>query len=175
MSNSLSNVMPKLLARGLMALREQAIMPRIINGDYSADAAQKGDTIDVPIPSIVPASDVTPSNTPPVPGDSAPTKVQIVLSNWKKSNFFLNDKELNDIDANKNYLPIQSSEAIRSLANAINASVLAEYKSVYGYVGTAGTTPFATDASAIINARKTLHAQLCPRADRRAVLNFDAE
>ena len=64
MANTITNVLPKILARGLMALREQAIMPALVNGDYSTEAAMKGDTIDVPIPSALSVSDVAPSNTP---------------------------------------------------------------------------------------------------------------
>ena len=65
MANSLSAVMPKILARGLLALREQAVMPRLVNADYSNDAARKGDTIDVPLPSAVAATDVAPSHAAP--------------------------------------------------------------------------------------------------------------
>ena len=57
--------MPKILARGLLALREQATMPRVVNLDYSSEAASKGDTIDVPIPSAITVAAVSPSNTPP--------------------------------------------------------------------------------------------------------------
>ena len=62
-ANTLSNIMPKILARGLMALREQAIMPRVVNGDYSREAAQKGQTIDVPIASETSAYSITPAPT----------------------------------------------------------------------------------------------------------------
>ncbi len=94
MVNTVSNIMPKILARGLLALREQAIMPRVVNGDYSAQAAQKGDTIDVPIPSALSVSAVSPSNTPPAPADSSPSKVQISLNNWYEANFHMTDKEM---------------------------------------------------------------------------------
>ena len=33
MANALTGVMPKILARGLLALREQAILPRLVNAD----------------------------------------------------------------------------------------------------------------------------------------------
>lgn len=42
-------------------------------------------------------------------------------------------------------------------------------------MGTAGTTPFASDASAATNARKILNKQLCPLDMRSAVLDYDAE
>ena len=175
MANSLTAVMPKILARGLLALREQAVMPRLVNSDYSAEAANKGDTINVPLPSAIVASDVTPGVTPPTPTDSTPTSAQIVLDNWKKAGFHLTDRELMEVDGDEGFVPMQMSEAIRALANAVNSSVHAEYTGVFGYTGTAGTTPFGADVSDATAARKLLNKQLAPRADRRAVLDFDAE
>jgi hypothetical protein len=150
-------------------------MPQLVNGDYSTEAAKKGTTIDVPIPTAQAASDVTPSNTPPAPADTATQYVQIPLDNWKKTNFHLTDKEMVEIDKNEHFLPMQVGEAIRSLSNAINESIHAEYPGIYGFSGTAGTTPFASDAQAMIDARKRLHQQLTPRNNRRCVLDFDAE
>ena len=147
MANSLSAVMPKILARGLLALREQAVMPRLVNADYSNDAARKGDTIDVPLPSAVAATDVAPSHAAPASADSAPTVVQIPLNHWKKAGFHLTDREVLEIDAAESFVPMQMSEAVRALANAVNASVHAEYAGIYGFVGTAGSTPFGADVS----------------------------
>jgi hypothetical protein len=175
MANTISNILAKILARGLLALREQAIMPRLVNGDYSSQAAEKGDTIDVPIPSAVTATDVAPSNTPPAPSSSAPTKVQIELNNWKKADFYLTDKEMVEIDKNAHFMPMQMSEALRALANAVNEDIHAEYLGVYGYTGTAGVTPFASTVTDATNARKVLHQQRAPRMDRRGVLDFDGE
>jgi len=175
MANDINNILAKILARGLLALREQAIMPRLVNGDYSSEAAEKGDTIDVPIPSAVTASDVTPSNTPPAPSSSTPGKVQIPLNNWKKADFYLTDKEMVEIDKNAHFMPMQMSEALRALANEVNEDIHAEYLGVYGVTGTPGTTPFASTVTDATNARKVLHQQRAPRSERRGVLDFDAE
>jgi hypothetical protein len=175
MANTISNVLPKILARGLLALREQAVMPRIVNLDYSSEAAQKGDTIDVPIPSALAVSDVTPSNVLEAPADSAPSKVQIALNNWRKVNFHLDDKQLVEIDRNAHFMPMQMSEAVRAMANDINLSILNKYKGIYGFAGTSGTTPFTSDVSAATTARQVLNEQKAPRDNRRMVLDFAAE
>lgn len=175
MANSLDNIMHKILARGLLALREQAYMPRLVNGDYSREAAMKGATIDVPVPSGKTATDVVPGPTYASAANSTPNVVQIQLNNWKKSNFYLSDKDQLEIDRNEHFIPMEMSEALRALANAVNADIFEEYKGVYGFTGTGGTTPFASTVNAATNARKVLHSQLAPRDNRRGVLDFDAE
>jgi murein DD-endopeptidase MepM/ murein hydrolase activator NlpD len=175
MANTITDIMPKILATGLLALREQAVMPRFVNGSFSAEAAQKGDTIDVPISSALTATDVTPSETPPVAVDSPLSKVQINLDKWKQARFHLTDKEMTEIDRNRHFMPLQTLEAVRALANRVNADIHAEYTGIYGFTGTPATTPFASDATDAIQARKILNQQRAPRADRRGVLDFDAE
>lgn len=175
MPNTLDNILPKILARGLLALREQAVMPRLVNGDYSAQAAEKGDTIDVPIPTAQAATDVTPSNTPPAPTGNNLGKVQIPLDQWKKTDFYLSDKDMVEIDRNAHFMPMQMSEAIRALANVVNEHIHSQYVDVYGFTGTGGTTPFASTVVDATNSRKVLHQQRAPRSERRGVLDFDAE
>ena len=171
----LDNIRDKILAKGLMTLRELAVMPRFVNGSYSKEAAEFGDTIDVPLPQATTVADVTPSNVLPDAVERAPAKVQILLDQWRKSApFGLTDKELREVDKNAHFFPMQADEAIKALGNDVNEKIHATYKGIYGYVGTAGTTPFegVTDAT---NARKVLNQQLAPRQNRRGVLDFDAE
>jgi hypothetical protein len=167
--------MAKILARGLVSLREFCIMPQQVNGSYALEAAAKGATIDVPVPTGATADDVAPSNVPPTPTSIAPKTVQIQLNNWKKSNFYLTDKDQLEVDRNQSFLPMQTNEAIRAIANSVNASIHSEYKGVFGYTGTAGTTPFTSSDSDAVQVRKILSQQLCPLSDRRGVLDFDAE
>lgn len=182
MANTLTAIMPKILARGLMVLRERCIMPRLVNGDYSAEAAQKGTTIDVPIPTAVATTDVNPSNTPPAGTPVVTTAVQVQMNNWKQNNpINLTDKELCEIDRNVHFLPMQLMEAIRSLARDVNQSIFAKYKGllrgIYGYTGSVATTPFGSgvEVKSATNARKVLNKQRCPKDSRRGVLNWDAE
>jgi len=178
MSQDLSTIMPKILARALMTLRQRAIMPRLVNGDYSQEASQKGNTINVPVPTAVTVSDVTPSQVPPAGTGATPGVVQIVLSHWRKNDpFYMTDKDMLETDANAYFVPMQVGEAIKGLAADFNASIHALHTGVYGYVGTAGTAPFGSIAKTtdVANARKVLNQQLAPRTDRRMVLDFNAE
>lgn len=175
MANNITAIVPKILASGLMTLRETCVMPQLVNGNYSKEAKEFGATIDVPIPTKAAATDVAPSHLPSAPTSITPATVQIPLNKWKKSDFHLTDKEMKEMDARQSFLPMQIAEAARALANQVNADILSEYLAIYGWAGAAGTTPFSTDASAAIAARKVLAKQLCPPTSRRMVINADAE
>jgi hypothetical protein len=174
MANVLTNIMPKILAAGLSTLRERAIMPRLVNSSYSSEAAQKGTTIDVPVPTAITTINVTPSNVLVAPTDDTPGLVQVPLDQWKQNEpFGLTDRELTEIDRNRHYVPMQVSEAVKSLANTLNQHIHAQYTGVYGYF--ANATSIFNDVTDATQARKILNTQLCPRGDRRMVLDFEAE
>lgn len=173
MANTLTAAIPQLLAQGLLALREMAIMPRLVNRGYESTPGTKGSTIDVPVPSAVTAVAVTPATTPPANADTALSKVSITLDQWYEAPFYLTDKEIEQ--TMDGVIPMQASEAVRALANNLDNALFAKYKGVYGYAGTAGTTPFASDLTAYTGARAALNNQLAPLPDRRVVIDPDAE
>ncbi len=173
MANDLTAVIPQILAQGLMALRSNNVMPALVNSDYDTEAAQQGATIDVPIPSAIAAQAVTPANTPPATADVNPTSVPIELSQWYEAPFYLTDKDLKE--AMNGTIPMQASEAVKALADNVNAYIFSFYTGVYGSVGVAGTTPFGTDTTEATEARKVLNQQLAPMNPRRFVIDPDAE
>jgi hypothetical protein len=173
-SNSLTNILPKILASGLMALRERAVMPRLVTGDYQGEAAQKGSTIDIPLSKSQTVSDVTSAPTYSSAQANTPGLVQIPLDQWKHTDFYLTDKEMVQIDRNRHFVPMQQAEAVKALANTMDKYVHNRAKEVYGFVGTAGATPFSTVATAT-DARKVMNNQLAPMMDRNMVIDPDAE
>lgn len=174
--NQLSLITPKVLARALMVLRGKLIMPSLVNSDYGSEAAKKGATIDIPIPAPQAVTDVIPSPTKPAFVDNAPPLVQVPLDQWKMSSFHLTDKDMQQIDANEAFLPMQTLAAVDALASNINSYLFNLALEVPTSIGTPGTTPFASDASAAINARKALSAQKAPDDSLRSmVLDLSAE
>jgi len=174
-ANDLTVIIDKQLARGLKLLRKRLIMPSIVNLDYRDEAKLPGATIDVPLPVSYTALDVTPATTPPTPNDTTPTQVQITLDKHKHADYVLTDPDLHRIDKDKHFLPMQAEAAIDALARIMNTDIWTEYKGVFGYAGTAGTTPFASAITQATDVRKTLNQQLCPKGSRRFVLDHDAE
>lgn len=174
MANDLSKVIPQLLAQGLMALREMTPMALLVNRGFDPLAGPEGSTIDVPIPSAIAVQDVVPAATPPATADITPTSVPIPLNRWKEAPFHLSDKELLEIQSGT--IPMIASEAVRALANEINAFLLGLAAKFFGVFGTSGTTPFGdektTDAS---GSRTILNNQLAPLDTRYAVLDPFAE
>ena len=161
MANDYSNVIPQLLAEGVMALRENSVMPRLVNRSYEPTPSEKGQTVDIPIPSAITATDVSPATTPQSPSDSSPTRAQMTLDQWKKADFYVTDKELQEIQ--EGTIPMQASECVKALANIVDDYILALYKTVYGVAGVAGTTPFASGTSEFAAALKILQDQLAPK------------
>lgn len=175
MANTYTEVIPKLLAQGLMALRENAVIPQLVNRAYESTAGRKGSTIDVPIPSALTAAAVTPGHAPTAGQDSAPTSVPIPLDQWFEATFFLTDKEV--LEVMEGTIPMQASEAVKAIGNNVDQYLLGLSAGFAGAVGTAGTTPFTSpaDTTYATDARKVLHQQLAPMDDRRFVLDPDAE
>jgi hypothetical protein len=175
MANTFTPIIDKIFAKGLMALRENSVMPRLVNTDWGSQVAQQGDTINVPVPSAMTVSDVSPAQVPPAGANVAPSVAPIVLDRWRKTDMHVTDKEAREIVEGARSL--QLSEAMKALANDVDRYLLSLYAGVYGYAGTAGTTPFGSsvELASATDARKILGRQLAPSEPRRIVLNPDAE
>jgi len=185
MSNQLEQLMPMIVSRGILQFRETAILPRLVNSSLSAEAAQRGDSIKVPISQPVEASDVVPSHQMTAPPDTSAHSVTVPLNNWKRAAFHLTDREMLQIEAQSSFVPLQMAEAINALANAVNQSVLDLHPVVTAAIGSPGETPFQSEpasgarawhgARAAIEARKHLNKAAAPKAGRFAVIDYEME
>lgn len=180
MSNTLTPLIHTILARGLSVLRETALLPRLVNLEYSLAPKQKGQTIDVPVSKRSGTYPISPSNVDKAASAETIEYIPVTLDQWEGADFALTDQERTRITKEDHFLPLTVQEKVRALANKVNEDVLSKYPAIYGYVGTAGTTPFSnsTDRTAAKDGAllaAKLDRQKCPRMGRVALINTDAE
>ena len=178
MANDLSAIVPKIIARAALVLRNAITLPRLINSDFGREAAEKGDTIDVPIPVAVGTADVTPSHLEDAPASLTPKKVAVSLQYWRKTNgIALTDKEMHEVNSREHYLPQQVGQAMVDLAEYVNSICMSKYTAIYGHYGDPTTDPFnSTDGVKHATlARKVLAEQKSPMRDLVGVIDPLAE
>lgn len=168
---ALADLYDTVIARAARVVRRNAIMPRLCDMEVSAEAVGKFGTVDFPIIGEATTSSITPAAVPPGGGDPAPTTVPLTLSNWKKSSFTLTDRDIDSMANSADFVPKQLEAHASALADDVDGTILALYKGVYGYAGTAGTTPFATSTVEAQAAVRVLSSQKCPQGNRAIVLD----
>src|SRR5262245_53374891 len=119
MANVNTALIPKILSRVMVPVRERCPLARTVFSDFSSEVAEFGNTVDVKIWPAASTSAVSPAQVDPAPSSTTPTVVQISLDTWRKSDFHLTDKELMEIDANNHFIPPALDEAARALAGYI--------------------------------------------------------
>jgi hypothetical protein len=97
----------------------------MVNRDYSGEAAQKGDVVNVPGPVSGAVRDAAPGPVPVSAQDLTPGNVQISLANWKEFPFYLTDKDRVQIDSQNGFIPMAVSEAMKQLANTADSVIAA--------------------------------------------------
>lgn len=173
MANTITNITPQLLAQGLLALRESAVMPRLVNRSYDSLARQRGNVVEVPIPSAISARDVTASTAFNSNVNMSPTQALVTLDFWKEAPFHLSDNDA--VSVMEGTIPMQASEAVKALSNAIDQLILGKHTGFYAFAGTPGTTPFASAITVAGTVRRKLNENAAPMDDRRVVLDPSAE
>jgi hypothetical protein len=176
MANALDIIVPQILAQGLAVLRENIVMPFLVNRGYSAEAAQRGDTVTIPVPSAMTAQDVTASAIKDMtdPQFASPTSVTIPMDQWKKADFAMTDKDL--VEIQEGYLPLQAESAVKALANKVDQDLLGMIDGLYGYSGALGGAGIGiNNLSDVVEARKVLNEQLAPMDPRYMVVGPQGE
>lgn len=168
-NNNLTSVIPTLYAQGLESLRSMCVMPRVVLNDFGEEVREKGEAIQIPMPSSMTTTQIVPAAFAPDPPNIAPTTAVIPLNNWEESSFVLTEKEYAQIV--RGIVPLQLSAAVQTLASSVNASIFANYVYVGNAVGTAGTTPFMTGVKQATDAGVYLDNNYALQTDRALVLD----
>lgn len=171
MSNVLEALTPQILADILSVLRENSVMPRLVNNQYGTEAASQGSTISINDLDDMEAYDVVPGAYPQssVISDVKSIEKQLLLNNFKAVTFKLTDKEIKEIQSGTR--PKALEKAVKALANKVDRDLLGLYREVYQSTGTPGTTPFGSSTIEAQNASRILTTGLADKSNRRIVLD----
>jgi hypothetical protein len=173
-ANTISAILPVILAQGASALRQNALMAQLINRDLQTIAQRKGNVVNVPIPSAIAARAVTPAVAFAANVDSSPTSFPVTLDQWYEAPIQLSDSDEANIDPML-FITMQATEAIKSLGNNVDSYILGKHTGFFAYTGTMGTTPFNGSLTVAASAKKLLSINLAPINDRRFVIDPSAE
>ena len=147
-----------------------------INGDESQRVAV-GDIVRSAFTQPATAVDVSPSMTIPEGTDQTVDNKTATISKSRAVQIPWTGEDMRHVNNGAGFETIygdQLAQAMRTLTNEMETDLAAEaYKNASRVVGTAGTTPFASNFDLVAQARKILVDNGCPTADRELTMVFD--
>ena len=158
-----TNVLQQFMAQFFLKARAQSLATRVVNLSLDPAPAERGDTINITLPTNYTAKAVTPGATP-VAGDAAnPTKASLVVDQMWDVSTNITDKQWGEIQ--RGVFNAEQDAMVVAMVEKINASIYAETLKFYNVAGTAGTNPFATDEQPLLDAIQHLDEERAPSRD----------
>lgn len=176
--NTLTAIQPVLFSAAQEVSNEPFGCISSINVNFDDKGVAKGDLVKVPVAPIRAASDFTPGNVAATGTDATADGVSVQITQSKKVDWNLTGEQIRSLDNGADsgewarQLIAQGMRTLRNLAEADCA--LAIKQGASRAFGTAGTTPFASDLSALTNARKILQDNGAPLSDLQMVIDTNA-
>ena len=173
MPNTLTALAPTLFSAAKEVANEPFGVVSAINTNFDDKRVARGDTVPVPIAPVRAASDFTPGATSTSGADATATTIGVTISKSRKVDWNLTGEQLRSLqngDNDKDWVGQLIKQGMRTLRNEceIDAALALKIGASRAF-GTAGTTPFASDLSALTNARKILQDNGAPLADLQFV------
>lgn len=149
-----------------------------VSSDMTYNRAAKGQTVTSPVAPAATASDITPGVTPPNDGDQVIGSTSMTITKARRVPVRWNGEEKLALDNNgasyNTILRDQFAQAMRTLANEVEADVAGLAIGSSRAVGTVGTTPFATNLKDSALALKALQDNGAPKGDLQLVIDTTA-
>lgn len=179
MSNTLTNLIPDIYAALDVVSRELVGFIPAVTRDPSVDRVATGQTVRVPQTLANSAGkDTTPAMSLPSAADQTIGNKSLTISKSRAYPFSWSGEEQYAVKQGPGYLSIrqqQIAQAVRALINEMETDIgAAAYKAASRAYGTAGTTPFASDLTAMANLKKILDDNGAPQSDRHLVIDTAA-
>lgn len=179
MANTLTALAPVLYSASQVVSNEPYAILQSITTDFNDQGVAKGDTVYVPYAPVRAASDFTPSNVTSTGDDSIAKSIGIQITQSKKVSWWLTGEQMRSLQNGGDNAAEMArqwlQQGMRTLRNLAEADVAVSIKQGASKAyGTAGTTPFASDLSAMTNVYKLMKDNGAPMADLQLIVNTAA-
>jgi len=174
-NNSLTALAPVLYSAAQEVAAEAFGVVDAINSNFDDKAVARGDKVKVPVAPVAALSDFAPAAATPQGSDKTASTVEVEITASKKTNWHMTGEQLRSLSnaGNDNewvrQLIAQGMRALRNQAEVDCANAIKARAS--RAIGTAGTTPFASDIDIIAEARKNLLDNGAPLSDLQLAVN----
>lgn len=179
MANNLTALAPVLFSTAQTVSNEPAGVLDSINLDFDNKGVAIGDEVKVPVAPAASISTFTPSMTPDLGADATAQGVSVKITANNKVSWNLTGEQMQSLknagDSNLEWANQMIAQGMRALRNQAEADAAAAIKvGASRAYGTAATTPFASDLSALTNVYKILKDNGAPMSDLNLVVDTNA-
>lgn len=178
MANTLTDLIPSIYNALDVVSREVVGFIPAVTMDAQYTRAAVGQEVISPVAPEVAAKDISPAVNAPDDGDQNIGNVKMTINKARGVPIRWNGEEqlgVNNNGAQYNVIfSNQMVQAMRTLVNEIESDIAGTYIAASRAYGTAGTTPFGTDTSELMQARKILVDNGASQGDLQAVLDTGA-
>lgn len=177
MANTLTGLMPTLYAALDIVSREMVGFIPAVAVNAAPTGAAKGEVISIPVTPTTQTYDITPGQLPTDNGDQTIGTVNMEITKFKYAPVRWNGEEqlgVSNAGVYNQILAGQFAQAMRALANEVDADLAALYKEASCAFGTPGTTPFGDNIKDVAQMRKLLVDNGAPLTDLQLVVDTAA-
>ena len=174
MANTLNELMPTLYAALDIVSREMVGFIPAVAVNAAPTNAAKGENITIPVTPTAETHDITPGQLPEDNGDQNIAKVTMTITKSKYAPVRWSGEEQLGVSNSGTYNAIlagQFAQAMRALANEVDADLAGLYVGASRAYGTPGTTPFESSIKDIAQMRKILADNGAPMTDLQLVVD----
>lgn len=178
MANTLTALAPVLYSTGKQVANEPSGMLGAIDMRFDDKGVAYGDTVYVDVAPTRAASDFTPAATTTAGTDATAANIGVTISKLRKVSWNLTGEQQRSLDnatISQDWVSQLVAQGMRTLRNEAEVDAVAAARvGMSRAYGTAATTPFASDLSALTNARKILQDNGAPLTDLQMVTDTSA-
>ena len=178
MANTLTALAPVAYSAAKQVANEPFGIIDSINATFDDKGVSIGDVVKVPVAPVRAASDYTPSMAVSAGTDATATSVDVSITANKMVSWNITgeqERSLQNAQADNTWFEQLLMQGMRELRNQAEAAAwAATIAGASRAYGTAGTTPFGSDLSALTNARKILQDNGAPLVDLQFVGDTNA-